>query len=46
MLSEQQEETPEEAAAEEDSDVGACFERTVFDCFGLDDNEISAPSQL
>jgi hypothetical protein len=46
VLSELQEESKEEAEAEEDLDVGACYARTIYDCFDLDEDDMTAPSQL
>ena len=46
VLSEPEEKPAVENEEEQDSDVGACFARTVYDCFDLDDDVISAPSQL
>ncbi len=46
VISERQEEPTEEDEAEQDSNKGASFARTVYDCIDLNKDDMSAPAQL
>jgi hypothetical protein len=47
VLSEPREESKNKVAeAEEDSDMGACDTWTIYDGLDIDDDDMTAPSQL